>query len=292
MVLEQHHLPALVQASISHHLLDIGLRNAALLVFWISADQLPFGIDHHHDLPIPLDENVQCRLKAFFAAFTFLHQTITQSALRAAKFKRFAETGGPTPLLDLGGLTLTQRVYGPIAPDNGDASGTADLVFASTPTGPVMQAFGPGVGPTVTELGGTLDVAISGKVHLWAGYNGSFHNGARSHAAKATVTLKWQGKDALNGRFQGVLFAAKYCGVGRKTNESYSAVNGRLRQRRTDAPTSLNGLNWSPAAGCPEESEVGLSRCSPTMCRMAGFLPVAGVRRLPDRDVRFPDFLA
>lgn len=130
----------------------------------------------------------------------------------SAKLKRFAEVGGPTPLLglsqtvnrtrmyagleakagiDLGGLTLTPRVYGRIARDSGDASGTADLVFASTPTGPVMQAFGPGVGRTVTEIGGTLDAAVSSKVHLWAGYDGSFRNGARSHAAKAGVTVRW-----------------------------------------------------------------------------------------------------
>ena len=55
---------------------------------------------------------------------------------------------------DESGLTLTPRVYGRVARDSGDASGTADLVFASAPGGPVMQALGPGVGKTVGELGG------------------------------------------------------------------------------------------------------------------------------------------
>lgn len=130
----------------------------------------------------------------------------------SAKLKRFTEVGGPTPLLglsqtvdrtriyagleakadiDLGGLTLTPRVYGRIARDSGDASGTADLVFASAPGGPVMQALGPGVGRTVTELGGSLDAAVGGNVHLWAGYDGTFRDHAKSHTAKVGLTVRW-----------------------------------------------------------------------------------------------------
>ena len=130
----------------------------------------------------------------------------------SAKLKGFTEVGGPTPLLglsqtvdrtrfyagleakagiDLGGLTLTPRLYGRIARDNGDASGTADLVFASAPAGPVMQALGPGVGRTVTELGGSLDAQVGGNVHLWAGYDGNFRDHAKSHTAKVGVTVSW-----------------------------------------------------------------------------------------------------
>ncbi len=128
----------------------------------------------------------------------------------SAKLNAFTETGGPTPLsglartvsrtrvyggvevaarLNLGGITLTPRVHARAASDSGDASGVADLVFASAPTGPVMQAVGPGVGRTVAELGGSLDAAVGGNVHLWAGYDGSFRSGARSHSAKAGVTV-------------------------------------------------------------------------------------------------------
>ncbi|MBK9433370.1 MAG: autotransporter domain-containing protein [Sphingomonadales bacterium] len=130
----------------------------------------------------------------------------------SAKLKGFTEMGGPTPLLglsqtvdrtrfyagleakagiDLGGLTLTPRLYGRIARDSGDASGTADLVFASAPTAPIMQAFGPGVGQTVTELGGSLDTAVGSKVHLWAGYDGTFRDHAKSHTTKVGLTVSW-----------------------------------------------------------------------------------------------------
>jgi uncharacterized protein with beta-barrel porin domain len=128
----------------------------------------------------------------------------------SAKLNAFTETGGPTPLsglartvqrtrvyggvevatrIDLGGVTLTPRVHARVASDSGDASGVADLVFASAPNGPVMQALGPGVGRTVAELGGSLDAAVGGNVHLWAGYDGSFRSGAWSHSAKAGVTV-------------------------------------------------------------------------------------------------------
>ncbi|MBK8630391.1 MAG: autotransporter domain-containing protein [Sphingomonadales bacterium] len=128
----------------------------------------------------------------------------------SANLKAFTETGGPSPLLgrdqtvtrtrvyggieaeagfDLGGLTLTPRLHARVAHDSGDARGTADLVFASAPTGPVMTAVGPGVGRTVAELGGSLDAAMGGNVHLWVGYDGTFRNGAKAHAAKAGVTV-------------------------------------------------------------------------------------------------------
>jgi uncharacterized membrane protein len=128
----------------------------------------------------------------------------------SAKLSRFTETGGPSPLIglaetvnrtriyggieaeariDMGGLTLTPRLHARLARDSGDASGTADLVFASAPNGPVLTAVGPGVGRTVAELGGSLDAALSDTVHLWVGYDGSFRDGARTHAAKAGLTV-------------------------------------------------------------------------------------------------------
>jgi uncharacterized membrane protein len=128
----------------------------------------------------------------------------------AANLKAFTETGGPSPLLGrdqtvhrtrayagieaqagivLGSVTLTPRLHARYAHDSGDASGTADLLFVSAPNGPVMTAVGPGVGRDVAELGGSLDAAVGGSVHLWLGYDGTFRNGAQSHAAKAGVTV-------------------------------------------------------------------------------------------------------
>ncbi len=130
----------------------------------------------------------------------------------AARLASFAEEGGDSPLaglgtdvsrtriyagiegeaaLDLGGLTLTPRLHARLAQDSGDASGVADLVFASAPGGPVMQAFGPGVGQTVAELGGSLDAQLGGGVHLWAGYDGTIRNHARTYAVRAGLTLRW-----------------------------------------------------------------------------------------------------
>lgn len=130
----------------------------------------------------------------------------------SANLKAFTESGGPSPLqgrdqtvhrtrayggieaqagIALGSVTLTPRLHARYAHDNGDASGTADLVFASAPNGPVMQALGPGVGRDVAELGGSLDAAVGGSVHLWAGYDGTFRKGEQAHAAKAGVTLVW-----------------------------------------------------------------------------------------------------
>ncbi|MEQ1509555.1 MAG: autotransporter domain-containing protein [Sphingopyxis sp.] len=130
----------------------------------------------------------------------------------SANLDRFTEVGGPSPLLgrdqtvtrtrlyagieaeagiDLGGATLTSRIHARIARDSGDSSGTADLVFANTPSGPVMQALGPGVGRTVAELGGSIDAAVSDTAHLWIGYDGAFRHGARSHTANAGVSVRW-----------------------------------------------------------------------------------------------------
>ena len=128
----------------------------------------------------------------------------------SANLKAFAEVGGPSPLLgrdqtvtrtrayagieaqagiDLGGITLTPRIHARYAHDCGEASGVAHLVFASAPNGSVMQAVGPGVGRDVAELGGSLDAAVSDKVHLWVGYDGSFRSGSKSHAAKAGLSV-------------------------------------------------------------------------------------------------------
>jgi uncharacterized protein with beta-barrel porin domain len=130
----------------------------------------------------------------------------------SANLDRFSETGGPTPLagldqtvnrtriyagleleaeVNIGGVALTPRLHARAGHDSGDASGTADLVFAGAPTGPVMQAVGPGVGRTVTELGGAIDAHVSNNVHLWAGYDGTLRSHSQSHAVKAGVTVRW-----------------------------------------------------------------------------------------------------
>ncbi|WP_310531808.1 autotransporter outer membrane beta-barrel domain-containing protein [Novosphingobium sp.] len=126
--------------------------------------------------------------------------------------KAFTESGGPSPLqggdqtvhrtrayagfeaqaaVALGSVTLTPRLHARYAHDSGAASGTADLVFASAPNGPVMQALGPGLGRDAAELGGSLDAAVGGNVHVWAGYDGTFRKGAQAHAAKAGITVVW-----------------------------------------------------------------------------------------------------
>ncbi len=130
----------------------------------------------------------------------------------SARLDRFAETGGPSPLqgsdqtvdrtrayagveaeagIALGGVTLTPRLHARYAHDSGDASGTADLVFGSAPSGPVMQSLGPGVGRDVAELGGSLDAAVGSNVSFWAGYDGSFRSGAQTHAVRAGVSVAW-----------------------------------------------------------------------------------------------------
>jgi probable HAF family extracellular repeat protein len=128
----------------------------------------------------------------------------------SAKLKAFTEVGGPTPLaggdenvhrtriyggleagvnIDLGGSALTPRAYTRIARDSGDARGSADLVFAATPNGPTLTAFGPGVGKTVAEIGGGFDLQISDNVTITAGYDGAFRNGSKVHAAKAGIRI-------------------------------------------------------------------------------------------------------
>lgn len=128
----------------------------------------------------------------------------------SARLDRFTEVGGPTPLIgldqtasrtrlyaglevegkvDASGLTVTPRAHARIARDSGSARGTADLVFATTPTGPTMTALGADLGNTVAELGGSLDAAASDKVHLWFGYDGTFRNGSTAHAVRAGLTV-------------------------------------------------------------------------------------------------------
>lgn len=130
----------------------------------------------------------------------------------SANLADFAETGGPTPLLgrdddvsrtriyagiegqakvDLGGVSITPRLHARAARDSGDARGTADLVFVSAPTAFALTAFGAPVGRTVAELGGSLEVDVSGRVSLWAGYDGQFREGSRNHAARGGLTIRW-----------------------------------------------------------------------------------------------------
>jgi uncharacterized membrane protein len=130
----------------------------------------------------------------------------------SADLKTFTETGGPSPLMGrdqtvhrtrafagieaqagiaLGGVTLTPRIHARYAHDSGAASGAAELVFVSAPNAPAMTAVGPGVGRDVAELGGSLDAAVAGNLHVWAGYDGTFRRGAKMHAAKAGITVVW-----------------------------------------------------------------------------------------------------
>ncbi|MFM6853159.1 MAG: autotransporter domain-containing protein, partial [Sphingopyxis sp.] len=92
---------------------------------------------------------------------------------------------------NLGSAALTPRLHARDAHDSGAASGVADLVFASAPGGPAMQAFGPGMGRNVAELGGSLEANVGRNVSIWAGYDGTFRSGAQIHAAKAGLTVTW-----------------------------------------------------------------------------------------------------
>lgn len=129
-----------------------------------------------------------------------------------AELKRFTETGGSTPLSGLASTTkrtrlfagieaatelggesgaITPRFHARIAKDSGDRSGVADLVFASGPAGPAMQAFGPGTGRTVGELGASIEADIVNTVSLWAGYDGNFRSGAQTHNASVGLSVRW-----------------------------------------------------------------------------------------------------
>ncbi len=130
----------------------------------------------------------------------------------SASLSRFTEVGGPTPLigldqtvnrsrlyvgleatskLDLGNLSVTPRLYARLANDSGNSAGSADLVFAGAPNGPTMQALGPNVGKTVTELGVSVEAVVAKNARVWVGYDGSLRSGSQTHAAKAGLTLSW-----------------------------------------------------------------------------------------------------
>jgi outer membrane autotransporter protein len=129
-----------------------------------------------------------------------------------ATLSRFAEVGGPTPLigldqtvhrsrlyvgleatskLDLGNLSVTPRVHARLANDSGNSAGSSDLVFASASNGPTMQALGPNVGKTVTEIGASVEAVVAKNVRVWVGYDGSLRSGSQTHAAKAGLTVSW-----------------------------------------------------------------------------------------------------
>lgn len=128
----------------------------------------------------------------------------------SADLKRFAEVGGLTPLVGLdgethrtrlyaglqgearialGSTTITPRLYGRYAHDSGDASGIADVVFASAPNAAPLQAIGAPIGRDVAELGGSIEAQIGGNVAIWGGYDGQFRSSAQSHTAKVGVTI-------------------------------------------------------------------------------------------------------
>jgi hypothetical protein len=130
----------------------------------------------------------------------------------SARLDPFTEVGGSSPLKglsknldrtrafiglegsaqwDVGGVTLTPRVYARSATDSGNFSGVADVVFASAPSGPTLQAYGPGVGKSVTEAGAGLDIAISDKATIWLGFDSQTRNGGDTQAAKLGASIAW-----------------------------------------------------------------------------------------------------
>lgn len=129
----------------------------------------------------------------------------------SARLKRFTETGGLTPLSGLartvtrtrlfagvegstrfGGKAnaITPSAYIRFARDSGDRDGVADLVFASNPNGPALQAFGPGTGRYVAETGAAIDAQINDHIIIRAAYDANFKSNAKAHAINATLTIR------------------------------------------------------------------------------------------------------
>jgi uncharacterized protein with beta-barrel porin domain len=75
--------------------------------------------------------------------------------------------------------------------DSGDRSGIADLVFASAPGGPTLQAFGPAIGKTGVETGVSFDLDLFDSVSLWAAWDGAFRDGTESHSVRAGLSIRF-----------------------------------------------------------------------------------------------------
>ncbi len=124
----------------------------------------------------------------------------------------FTETGGSSPLRGLGSTVDRTRIYAGFdlrgqfkagsaqiepslyartAQDSGDKNGVAEVVFASTPSGPTLQALGPNVGKTVTEYGAALSAQISTNTRLTLGYDATTRDNATSSSARLGLSVAW-----------------------------------------------------------------------------------------------------
>lgn len=129
---------------------------------------------------------------------------------QSVKLDKFTESGGTTPLIgldktvnrtgvygglaldgrfDVGSATLAPRLAGRVGYNSGDVGGVADLVFASSPNGPILHAFGPGQGRTFGEVEASLEAQLSDHIALWIGYDANFRSNAQSHSAKAGLSV-------------------------------------------------------------------------------------------------------
>lgn len=129
----------------------------------------------------------------------------------SAKLDGFTESGGPSPLKGVGetvsrtrvfaGLeaalpfaaggetTITPRFHVRVAHDSGDTAGSAKVVFLSAPNGPALTAYGPNVGEWSAEVGGGVEVAVSGSVSLWGAYDAQLKDHADSHTLRAGLSI-------------------------------------------------------------------------------------------------------
>ena len=128
----------------------------------------------------------------------------------SANLERFSESGGPSPLnglaktvtrtrtflgvegqgaFKLATATLTPRAYIRYGRDSGDASGVADVVFASAPNAAPLQAFGPSVGRNVTQVGTSLDISMGSKLTFNLSYDATSRQGASANTATARLTV-------------------------------------------------------------------------------------------------------
>ena len=131
----------------------------------------------------------------------------------AAKLNAFTESGGSTPLIGMAKTVSRTRGYAGIgaslpidiphlgrlsprgyvraARDWGDAAGSADVVFASAPSGPVLTAYGPGTGKWMTEAGGGLDLAVGDNLAVWLAYDAQFNSRTDSRTARAGLSVRF-----------------------------------------------------------------------------------------------------
>jgi uncharacterized membrane protein len=156
-----------------------------------------FGVEGAYDVPLGSSANLAL---------------IGGARTTRAKLQAFTETGGSSPLRGLGNdvdrtrlytgfdlsgqfkagtVKLEPSLYARAAQDSGDKNGVADVVFASTPGGPTLQALGPNVGKSIVEYGAALSAQLSTNSRLTIGYDATTRDRATSSAARLGLSVAW-----------------------------------------------------------------------------------------------------